>query len=96
MFSVAIKDCWASTVENIRDANNNKVDDDTGGITFDKTGNSVFETVKFYEAMCPKYSWVKSFADHATIVSNTAIEIRQFMFNGAAKFYYHCEVCNFC
>jgi len=100
---VAIRDCWASTVENIRDGNTDTIDDDSGAIEFDQTGAAVnngvattHETVKFYEAMCPKYNWVTSFADHSVIDLNTAIELRQFMFSGAAsgEFFYHCEVMN--
>jgi len=93
LFSVAIKDCWASTVENIRDADSDNADDDTGGVTFDVTGGGA-QTVKFYETMCPKYNWVTSFGDHSTILANTEIELRQFMFNGdgGGEFFYHCEV----
>ena len=104
VLSVAIRDCWASTVENIRDSNPaDAADDDSGEIEWDNTGAAVnngdptpHETVKFYEAMCPKYNWVTSFADHSTIDLNTAIELRQFMFNGATsgQFFYHCEVMN--
>ena len=93
-FSVAIKDCWASTVENIRDADGNNADDDTGGLTFNVAGGGA-QTVRFYEAMCPKYNWVvSSFDDHTQVVANPAIILQQFMFNGdsGGEFFYHCEV----
>ena len=46
--------------------------------------------------MCPKFSWVTSFTNHLLIEANTAIELRQFAFNGGTNgngdFFYHCEV----
>ena len=94
IFSVAIKGCWASTVENERTGG------DTGGIDFDAAGATIngnaapHETVKFYDDMCPAFNWVSSFADHNAIQSNTEISLRQFDFNGATsgEFFYHCEV----
>lgn len=104
-YNVAIKDCWASTVQNIRDAvpvggAADNVDDDSGFLDFDATGTNVngaaaaHETVKFYDDMCPKYNWVTSFADHSAITQSLSIELRQFMFNAAASgaFFYHCEL----
>merc|ERR1712159_770412 len=68
-YNVALKDCWASSVENIRDVGTDGTDDDQGEIEWDATGAAVnngvataHETVKFYEGMCPKYNWVTSFA----------------------------------
>ena len=64
-------------------------------IDFDATGASgaTHETVKFYQAQCPMYSWVTGVAAAASTNSNLEIELRQFAFNGGlTTFYYHCEV----
>jgi len=76
-----MKHCWASTVENIRDASEDGVDDDIGKIEYDINGQTVngvpavHATAVIYMFMCPVYNWVTSFADHSVIEANTAIQL---------------------
>ena len=100
-FSVAIEDCWASTVENRATGTV-----DTGVIHFDGPGSNgvpgevppvAHETVKFWDRQCPTFNWVSPlFTDSRS--GNTEINMRQFAFNDNAgsftnNFYYHCIVC---
>ena len=96
-FSIAIRDCWASTVQNIRDADGNSVDDDSGATDFDATGaningaSSAHKTVKFYQNMCPVYAWANPIYGTSGnnpgeitpvgVTSSTEVSLRQFAFN---------------
>jgi len=97
-YEVAIKDCWASTIENRLAANT-----DTGAVLFDAAGtngdgaNTAHKTVKFWEGQCPKYNWVGPDLAGNTANSNTEVTLKQFAFNDNSgtltnDFYYHCEV----
>ena len=113
LLSIAIRDCWASTVQNIRDSPIDGTDDDSGGVDFDINGATVngvaqvHKTVKFYEAMCPKFGWAAPIygtsgnnAGEVTPVgvdTNLEVTLRQFAFNDGtgtltSGFFYHCQV----
>jgi len=102
-YEVAIKNCWASTVENRVTG-----ETDTGKVVFDATGadadgpgagTDAHKTVRFWEAQCPKYNWVGPDLStaHGTATSNLEVTLKQFAFNDNAgtltnEFFYHCEV----
>ena len=88
LFSIAIKNCWGSTAEQVA------VDGEVG---FDATGGGTYETVKFLESQCPKFSWVSNAVQAEDAYSNLEIELYQFAFNDNSgaftnSFFYHCEV----
>ena len=81
LLSIAIKDCWGST---------------TDQVAADGSA-AVYDSVKFLENQCPKYSWVDNTANALTDFSNLEIELFQFAFNDGTgtltnDFFYHCEV----
>jgi hypothetical protein len=94
--SLAIRKCWASTVETIRDTDNDKNDDDSGRL--ETRPNS--DVLLFYDNFCPLYSWVSaggaatdgSYGNVPTGASganplgdkNLAVTLRQFAFNDDA------------
>jgi len=96
-YNIAIKDCWASTVEN-------EHADGEGAIDFDPTGANIggvvnaHKTVKFLKDQCPVFSWVKSSLTGSTVFSNLETSLRQFAFNDGDSttfsngFFYHCEI----
>ena len=108
-FNVAIKSCWASahpTAPLIRDANIDKIDDDSGNImNFTSTllKDTSYEILKFYDNFCPAFNWVGPRISREQPLSwgamnpelrksSMSIFLRQFMFSGYDTMYYHCEV----
>ena len=95
--SLAIRKCWASTVESIRDTDNDKNDDDSGMLE----GAPISDFLLFYDDFCPLFSWVAaggaatdgSYGNVATADAgntnplgdkNLAVSLRQFAFNDDA------------
>jgi len=96
-YNIAIKDCWASTVENVHANVEGAIDFDSMGANIGGVATA-HKTVKFLKDQCPVFSWVKSSLTGSTVFSNLETSLRQFAFNDGDSttfsngFFYHCEV----
>ena len=97
-----MRNCWASTTENLRDDDADGFDDDSGKVYSDSVDESV-QTFRFFNDKCPLYSWIgPSYGYNIGEINPQAAEssdyvtLRQFSFTSdlatSTGLFYHCEV----